>query len=136
MNRYNLRRRAVQMTLLGLTCGTWNSSNQLAQAGISYGAAESTYTENFNTLPFSPTNTSLGDSPNGWIDDEAAPAVDNFSIPGFHLWHPLVATGGGGHDRRHKVQGRRRRKGSRAKPISVRCRRAVGKLQRLPGVGA
>ncbi|MBA4105968.1 MAG: hypothetical protein C0485_09435 [Pirellula sp.] len=73
------------------------------QAGISYSIAESPYTENFNTLPLSPTNTSLGATPSGWTDDNAAPGGGNFSIPGFHLWHP-TSTGEGGANGRQRLR--------------------------------
>lgn len=68
---------------------------QQASAAIMYSTPESTYTQNFDSLPNTPENTSLGASPAGWTDDNAAPAVGNFSIVGFYLHHPLTQTEGG-----------------------------------------
>ncbi len=61
-----------------------------------------TYTQNFNTLPNGPRNTSFGNSPLGWTDDNAAPATGNFSIPGWYIWHPIASNdeaGFNGHQR-------------------------------------
>ena len=88
----------VRFVAAGLTGGAAMAAADL-QAGISYAVTESVYTENFNTLPMSPTNTSLGTSPSGWIDDESAPGAGNFSLPGFHLWHPTSAAEGGANGR-------------------------------------
>jgi hypothetical protein len=97
--RTHLRKSVVGLTLAGVTGGAWFGAAPQATAGISYNVAESVYTENFNTLPMSPTNTSLGNSPSGWIDDEIAPGPGNFSLPGFHLWHPTSAAEGGANGR-------------------------------------
>src|SRR6185437_16212953 len=64
-------------------------------ASVSYSTTASTYTQNFDTLPNSPTNTTLGNSPTGWTDDNAAPGAGNFSIAGWYLYHPLSVTEGG-----------------------------------------
>jgi hypothetical protein len=70
-------------------------------AAIIYSTVGSTYSQNFNSLPSSPTNTSLGSSPTGWTDDNAAPPAGNFSILGWYLHHPTLQTEGGanGHQR-------------------------------------
>ena len=66
-----------------------------ARAAISYSVPESIYSQDFDSLPNSPTNTSLGSSPNGWKNDDPAPGAGNFSIIGWYLLHPLNATEGG-----------------------------------------
>lgn len=75
-----------------------------AQAAILYNTPGNTYTQNFDALPSTPLNTSLGNSPVGWTDDNALPAAGNFSIVGFHLWHPVSQTEGGfnNHQRMHR----------------------------------
>ena len=71
------------------------------RASISYTTPASTYSQNFDSLPISPENTSLGNTPLGWTDDNAAPGAGNFSIVGWYLYHPTVPTEGGfnGHQR-------------------------------------
>jgi large repetitive protein len=71
-----------------------------SQSAVMYSGG--TYTQDFNTLPSTPRNTSLGDSPAGWTDDNAAPATGNFSIPGWYIWHPIASNaeaGFNGHQR-------------------------------------
>jgi hypothetical protein len=70
-------------------------------AAILYSTAGSTYSQNFNSLPATPENASLGSTPAGWTDDNAAPAAGNYSIVGWYLFHPTAATEGGfnGHQR-------------------------------------
>src|SRR3954454_2947815 len=72
-----------------------------ARAAILYSTAGSTYSQNFNSLPASPENASLGNTPAGWTDDNPSPAAGNFSIEGWYLFHPTSATEGGfsGHQR-------------------------------------
>jgi hypothetical protein len=72
-----------------------------ARASVSYSVAASTYSQNFDSLPNTPANTSLGNSPVGWTDDNAAPGAGNFSIVGWYLYHGLPLTEGGfnGHQR-------------------------------------
>src|SRR4051794_36810428 len=72
-----------------------------ALATVSYDTDGSSYTQNFDTLPNSPTNATLGNSPIGWTDDNAAPGSGNFSILGWYLYHPTSVTEGGfnGHQR-------------------------------------
>jgi hypothetical protein len=72
-----------------------------ANAAIAYGTIGSTYSQNFDSLPNSPQNTSLGDSPVGWTDDNPAPGAGNFSIEGVYLYHVTSQTEGGfnGHQR-------------------------------------
>jgi hypothetical protein len=65
------------------------------QAAVSYSIPGSTYSQNFDSLPNTPQNTSLGASPTGWTDDNASPAAGNFSIVGWYLYHPLSAAEGG-----------------------------------------
>jgi hypothetical protein len=66
-----------------------------SSAAIIYSTVASTYSQNFDSLPNTPTNTSLGSSPAGWTDDNSSPPAGNFSIPGFYLHHPLTQTEGG-----------------------------------------
>jgi hypothetical protein len=66
-----------------------------ARAAILYSTPASNYTQNFDSLPNSPTNTSLGTSPAGWIDDTSTPGANQFSIPGWYLWHPIMQSEGG-----------------------------------------
>jgi hypothetical protein len=67
-----------------------------AQAAVLYTGGP--YNQNFNSLPNTPINTSLGASPVGWTDDNPAPPAGNFSIVGWHLWHPTVQAEGGAND--------------------------------------
>src|SRR5436853_2685515 len=66
-----------------------------ARASVSYTSAGSGYTQNFDTLPISPTNTSLGATPAGWVDDSTSPGT-NFSIPGWYLYHTVDQSSGEG----------------------------------------
>lgn len=72
-----------------------------AQAAIVYANPDDTYSQSFNTLPNTPENVSLGNSPNGWTNDTAAPAAGQFSIVGWHIFHALTPAEGGadGHQR-------------------------------------
>jgi len=71
------------------------------RSAVIYSVTGSTYSQNFDTLPNTPTNTTLGNSPAGWTDDNAAPGAGNFSIVGWYLYHPTLVTEGGfnGHQR-------------------------------------
>ncbi len=66
-----------------------------ARGSVSYSAFGADYTQNFDSLPNTPENTSLGSSPAGWIDDTAAPDAGNFSIVGWYLYHPTSQSEGG-----------------------------------------
>jgi hypothetical protein len=68
-------------------------TNSFAQR--SYSNPGSVYSENFDSLPTSPENSSLGASPAGWMDDTAAPGAGNHSIVGWYLYHPSTPTEGG-----------------------------------------
>src|SRR5438045_4168282 len=70
-------------------------TSQRSFASVTYSVAGSTYSQNFDTLPTTPANASLGNSPIGWTDDNAAPGAGNFSIVGWYLWAPISATEGG-----------------------------------------
>jgi hypothetical protein len=59
-----------------------------AQAAVSF--TGSPYTQNFDTLPNAPINTSLEDTA-PWIDDVASPSGQT-SLLGWYLYHPLVPT--------------------------------------------
>jgi hypothetical protein len=68
-------------------------------ASIAYAVPNSTYSQSFDSLPNTPENVSLGTTANGagWIDDTVTPAVNQVSIPGWYLYHPIdISTGEGG----------------------------------------
>ncbi|HEX8520800.1 MAG TPA: PEP-CTERM sorting domain-containing protein [Tepidisphaeraceae bacterium] len=67
----------------------------VAPAAVIYSTPGAAYTQNFDTLPNTPENVSLGNSPTGWIDDTATPSTGNFSIPGWYVFHPASLTEGG-----------------------------------------
>jgi len=54
-------------------------------AAVIYSTPGSTYLQNFDTLPNTPQNASLGASPAGWTDDNSSPGAGNFSIVGWHF---------------------------------------------------
>jgi len=87
--------------MVALAAGLVLSAASQSMAAILYSTAGFTYTQNFNSLPASPENSPLGNSPTGWTDDNGSPAAGNFSIVGWYLFHPTSATEGGfnGHQR-------------------------------------
>lgn len=85
----------------GLTCAGAFAPHA-SNAAISYTVPESLHVENFDTLPSSPTNTSL-QSTGGWIDDAVSPS-GNFSIPGFYLYHPTASATEGGSNQHQRVR--------------------------------
>jgi hypothetical protein len=74
---------------------------QQTYGSVSYSTPGSTYSQNFDSLPNTPENASLGNSPIGWTDDNASPGAGNFSILGWSLYYPTATTEGGfnGHQR-------------------------------------
>ncbi len=70
------------------------------RASVSYSTPGATYSQDFDSLPASPTGP-LGDSPLGWIDDTTTPGTGQYSLLGWYLYHPLAAAEGGanGHQR-------------------------------------
>ncbi len=80
MNRINFLTPALLIT-----------SALAAQAAVSFTGGA--YTQNFDTLPNAPVNTSLQTTA-PWADDVAAPSGQT-SIAGWYLWHPATATEGG-----------------------------------------
>jgi hypothetical protein len=66
-----------------------------AHGAVNYSAAGSAYVQDFNSLPISPENTSLGGTPAGWIDDTTTPGANQYSILGWYLYHPTSVTEGG-----------------------------------------
>lgn len=72
-------------------------------ASVDYTTPGSFYTQDFNTLPNTPQNVSLGTTAAGvgWTDDSASPGASQFSIVGWYLYHPIVQAEGGvnGHQR-------------------------------------
>jgi hypothetical protein len=65
------------------------------RAQVSYDTIGATIMQSFDSLPNSPQNASLGTTPAGWIDDSATPAANQFSIPGYYLYHPVTQGEGG-----------------------------------------
>ncbi len=68
-----------------------------ARAAISYTTPGSTYSEDFDSLPTTPTNTNIQTSAftNGWQDDTTTVAGDHVSVPGWYLYHETAQTEGG-----------------------------------------
>jgi hypothetical protein len=87
--------------LVAITAAIAVAFSYESRAAILYSTAGSTYSQDFDSLPTSPENASLGSTPAGWTDDNASPAAGNFSIVGWYLFHPTAATEGGfnGHQR-------------------------------------
>jgi hypothetical protein len=52
--------------------------------------------QNFDSLPNTPSNASLGSTPAGWVDDTTTPAAGQFSLPGWYLYHPIAISPKGG----------------------------------------
>jgi hypothetical protein len=69
--------------------------SQGIHAAIIYSTPGATYSQSFDSLPNTPQNTSLGNTPTGWKDDDPAPPAGNFSIVGWYLHHPTAQTEGG-----------------------------------------
>lgn len=69
------------------------------QAAISYTVVGGTVTENFDSLPNTPTNVSI-QSTVPWIDDSTSSATQT-SLPGWYLYHATTQAEGGtnGHQR-------------------------------------
>src|SRR6187399_2260316 len=74
------------------------NSSPDALAAIAYSTPNSTYFQDFDSLPISPENVSLGStlSGAGWIDDTTTPAINQVSVPGWYLYHPVDQTAGEG----------------------------------------
>jgi hypothetical protein len=80
----------VQCLVLSSAILSLNLIHLDSRAAISYTTAGANYTQTFDSLPNMPENTSLGDSPIGWKNDDTAPPSGNFSIEGWYLLHPLT----------------------------------------------
>jgi hypothetical protein len=65
-----------------------------AGAAINYTVFGSSYTQNFDSLPNTPENTSL-EATRPWADDTATGAAVS-GIPGWYLYHPLSPAGENG----------------------------------------
>ena len=90
----------------GLTCAGAFAPHA-TQAAISYTTPTSIHSENFDTLPFAPTNSSSFQSTTGgWIDDTVAP-VGQVSIPGFYLYHPTASASEGGTNSHQRMRASR-----------------------------
>lgn len=83
-------------TLLALT--VLFAAETKCSAAVTYDTIGSIYSQNFDTLPNTPTNSSLGNSPAGWRDDFATPGPNNFSIVGWYLYHSQTPNEGGFND--------------------------------------
>jgi hypothetical protein len=64
------------------------------QAAVTYSTPGSSYTQNFDSLPVAPENASL-QATIPWTDDSNSSATQT-SLPGWFLYHPLVAATEGG----------------------------------------
>jgi hypothetical protein len=64
------------------------------RASISYTTVGSSYAQDFDSLPTTPTNASL-EATIPWIDDSTSSAT-NTSIPGWYLYHSVTITAEGG----------------------------------------
>jgi hypothetical protein len=64
-----------------------------ANAAIIYSSPGSTYSQDFDSLPNTPENTSI-QATAPWVDDTSSP-VGQTSILGWYLFHPIVQTEGG-----------------------------------------
>src|SRR6266581_2683044 len=89
------------LLLIGLGVGLDAVILPSVYGSVSYTTPGSSYLQNFDSLPNTPENVSLGNSPIGWTDDNAVPGAGNFSIVGWYLYHPTMTTEGGfnGHQR-------------------------------------
>jgi hypothetical protein len=81
-------------------------SSNTSRASIDYNTDGATYTQNFDSLPNTPENTSLGATPIGWIDDTTSPGANQFSIQGWYLFHAsaLGPTGEGGANQHQRMR--------------------------------
>src|SRR5215211_8573059 len=75
-----------------------------SRGAILYSTASSTYSQDFDTLPNSPTDTNLqvAATPKKWIDDSASPTVNQISIEGWYLYHPIDLSAGEGGTNGHQ----------------------------------
>jgi hypothetical protein len=65
------------------------------QAAAIYTVPGSSYSQDFNGLPTTkPNGTSVGNTPDGWIDDTTSSGTNQFSVLGWYLWHPLSVLSG------------------------------------------
>lgn len=102
----HIQRRTVSIPRVIAACavGLFAGATSSAEAQVSYSTAGSTYFQNFDSLPTAPENVTLGNSPAGWIDDNSAPGVNQFSMVGWYLLHPLtLAEGGASGNQRMRV---------------------------------
>jgi hypothetical protein len=76
---------------------TFTSTNN-GHAAVIYSTEESSYFQDFDSLPSTPENVNLGSTASGvgWIDDSSAPGAGQFSIPGWYLYHMADLTSGEG----------------------------------------
>jgi len=86
---------SVQTFASAAITGAMLFAGQLTIASVSYTTPGAAYSQDFDSLPNTPQNTSLGSSPAGWIDDTTSPGASQFSILGWYLYHPTATTEGG-----------------------------------------
>src|SRR4051812_11645628 len=100
-----MRSRTTRQLISALACAAISMVGAgAARASLSYTTTGSTVTQNFDSLPNSPTDVSLGSSPVGWTDDNAAPGAGNFSIQGWYLFHPLGPLAEGGFNGKQRMR--------------------------------
>jgi hypothetical protein len=93
LNDYVMRRSSLALVAASVVITLISAP---AWAAVSYSVIGSNYTQNFShdpmnatqTLPMSPTNTSLVGIAE-WADDTTTPPANHVSIPGWYLFHPL-----------------------------------------------
>lgn len=80
---------------LALAIGQAATCFHQAHAVIIYSAAGSLYSENFDALPTQTANNAAlqpNPYPEGWTDATTT-TLDHVSVPGWHLYHPLMPAG-------------------------------------------
>jgi hypothetical protein len=97
MQTFSFGTRAVLCAVAGLAL------TSAAHASVMYGTAGSTYTQNFDTLPNTPTDTNLqvAATPMKWADD-TTPSTNVISIPGWYLYFPIDLSSGEGGTNGHQ----------------------------------
>jgi hypothetical protein len=93
--------KTLRFGVIALTLSTVVGFSPDVLASITYTTPGSLYSQNFDSLPNTPENVSLGTSPTGWVDDTASPGAGQFSIVGWYLYHLTSQSEGGanGHQR-------------------------------------
>ena len=100
-------RRVLLLACVIGCCAAWERESR---AAFSYTTPFATYSQNFDSLPNTPTDTNLQTTvtppPRKWIDDTASPTVNQISIEGWYLYHPIDqgAAGEGGTNQHQRMR--------------------------------